>query len=265
MKNELKIILKNSDKKSIKKILLLVNFLRFKFKFRKERFANDEFIKLSLNGKGLEIGALSSPFKFNKKVEMEYADVFDVKSARVELDRIPIPNLYAGSLVEPKYIMQGPEFGLEMIRDNTYDFCFSSHALEHSPNIVFAIAEQIRVTKTNGKIYSIVPNMEKTYDRQRTLTPVDVFIQRYESSDFSIPDKNVRDLLFNTVDHPLYLDKSEARFEEILNNPSAMHHYFVYSPTLLLEILIWIVQNFGVELVYFHVESENIHFMLNKL
>jgi len=265
MTSQLRLLLSNSDKKSLivlRRILRSRSFLRSKTNY--SRFPNDSFIVSELLGMGLEIGALSVPFKFSQGVTIDYADVYDSKSARKELDKIPIDKLYFGQIVDPDFILTKPKYGLDQIEDEKYDFCFSSHSLEHHPNIIYAITEQLRVVKKSGKVYGVLPNKEKTYDCNRKLTPSAILIDRYVKSIFSIPEENVRDLVFNTFNHPYYQDKSENRLKFVLKNPSGMHHYFVYSPTTVLELLMWASVKLRFSLEYFYLENENIHFLLRK-
>jgi SAM-dependent methyltransferase len=44
-----------------------------------------------------------------------------------------------------------------LVNDETYDFCFASHCLEHIANPLKAIDEWLRIVKKNGYIIIIVP------------------------------------------------------------------------------------------------------------
>ena len=58
----------------------------------------------------------------------------------------------------------------ENIDNDTFDFVYSSHSLEHTPNPISALNDQIRITKPGGIIYSVIPNKKNTYDRLRKTT-----------------------------------------------------------------------------------------------
>lgn len=52
--------------------------------------------------------------------------------------------------------------------DNSQDFCYSSHCLEHIEDYKFALQEQLRVTKKNGHIIIVVPH-QHLYERKDSL------------------------------------------------------------------------------------------------
>ena len=106
-------------------------------------------------GKGLEIGALCYPYLFNDDCKLQYADIFDNSELRRIVDEIPLENLYSKELVRIDYILKPPKYLFEDINSNTFNFVYSSHSLEHSPNPISALNDQIRITKPGGIIYSV--------------------------------------------------------------------------------------------------------------
>lgn len=231
---------------------------------RNSRFKSDDFIRVNLKGFGLEVGALSSPFKFSRNTKVEYADVYSAEEARSELDKIPISGLYRGTLIQPNIILTPPNFSFDSVPDNHYDFCFSSHVLEHSPNILHALQEQIRIVKKHGVIYGVIPDKNHTYDVNRESVPLEILVRRFMNLDFDIPPSYVEDLLMNTINHPMYEDKSPAKLQRLIQNPSCMHHYFVYDCDTVVSILDWMQSNFFITVRYFSSEGEHIHFMIQK-
>jgi len=49
------------------------------------------------------------------------------------------------------------------IDDNTYDFCFASHTLEHIANPLKAIKEWLRIVKKEGHVIIIVPEKKRLF------------------------------------------------------------------------------------------------------
>ncbi len=168
------------------------------------------------------------------------------------------------TLSQNSRLARSPKFGFDSVPDNHYDFVFSSHVLEHSPNILYALKEQLRIVKKGGLVYAVIPDKNHTYDVLRQTVPLQVLVQRLDNHDFSIPADLVEDLLMNTTGHPMYTDKSPARLQELIQNPSSMHHYYVYDCENVTAILNWLQINLSVTIRYFWSSGQNIHFMIQK-
>jgi SAM-dependent methyltransferase len=69
--------------------------------------------------------------------------------------------------------------------DDSVDFVFASHVLEHFPDPIRALEEWIRVAR--HKVVVVVPHRDRTYDRNRELTSIDEFVERHETG-FSSPE-----------------------------------------------------------------------------
>lgn len=214
-------------------------------------------------GNGLEIGALSVPFRFTN-AQVRYADICSAREMRLILDSIPIPGLYRGSLVEPEILMRPPTYDLPSISNGSLDFVYSSHSLEHCPNPIFAIAEYLRVVKVGGHIYSIIPNKEATYDFKRKTTPVQQLIRKYQDGVFIHTLAEAMDVVENTVGHPLYSQKGRDFAEIMLYQNSGIHHFHTFDPRSTVEMIDFCSKVLRCTLVYMCVEGVNIHFCLRR-
>ena len=65
-------------------------------------------------------------------------------------------------------------------KDNTWDFVINSHVLEHFFDPIKAINEWLRVIKPSGYLYMIIPHKERTFDRDREITPLSEIIARHK-------------------------------------------------------------------------------------
>lgn len=63
-------------------------------------------------------------------------------------------------------------------KDNTLDFVFTSHVLEHFYNPIKALKEWYRVTKVGGYVFMIIPHKERTFDKDRERTTLNELIKR---------------------------------------------------------------------------------------
>ena len=119
---------------------------------------------------------------------------------------------------------------LSSIADHSYDFILSSHNLEHFANPVKALMEWKRVTRPGGALLLILPNYRRTFDHNRTPTPVDHMFQ-----DFAL-DTSEEDLthLPEVLErHDLSLDPGIGSTEEFrvrsqdnIHNRCLHHHVF---------------------------------------
>jgi len=124
------------------------------------------------------------------------------------------------------------------INDNTYDFCFASHTLEHIANPLKAVKEWIRIVKPEGYVVIIVPEKSACFDHKRKYTNFKTILSQYEKDVGEDDLSSLPEILEN---HDLNLDKAAGNFEEFtkrsLNNYNnrCLHHY-VYNDDLLMEI-----------------------------
>lgn len=213
-------------------------------------------------GNGLEIGALSRPAELDAQVI--YADVCNnATMTRVLHGLRGGPYYDCDKLVEPSIILQPPHYYIPIDNDRL-DFVYSSHVLEHSPNPVAALYDQLRVVRNDGTVYVIVPNRRRTYDFRRPATAVTKLLRKFEHNDFTFAPADASELLWGTTGHAHHQDKTPERLAEIEATPGP-HHYTVFTPASVLELVAAIMPRFNCEMVYFNAEDIHIHVALRKL
>lgn len=72
--------------------------------------------------------------------------------------------------------------------ENSHDFIFSSHVIEHFPDPIKALYEWVRVARLY--VVAVVPHRDRTPDAQRPLTSVDELEQRHRDGFASEEDKH---------------------------------------------------------------------------
>jgi SAM-dependent methyltransferase len=128
--------------------------------------------------KGVEIGgAAHNDFKVDVLNVDRYAEMDTVyKDAEREL---------WGRAKPVDIIAPGHELPLE---DKSFDFVLASHVIEHIPDPIAALKEWARVARKY--IVLVVPHRDRTFDRDRALTPLSELIERHESGFTSDEDRH---------------------------------------------------------------------------
>ena len=204
-------------------------------KITNTKYSLNELLKnISVNNVGIEIGGPS----ITGEIIYENCNKMD----NVVFSKHTIWNNYTDEYVYYKgktgKVIVNDAVELSQIPDKIYDFCFSSHCLEHIANPLKAIYEWLRVIKDDGYLVIIVPEKSKCFDHKRSISLFSTLLGQY--------NKNVGEDDLSTLDeilenHDLSLDPPAGTFEQFknrsLNNYSnrCLHHY-VYSDELLKEI-----------------------------
>ncbi|MGH7263374.1 MAG: class I SAM-dependent methyltransferase [Candidatus Rokuibacteriota bacterium] len=115
-------------------------------------------------GTGLEIGALHHPTPVNRL----WARVRYVDRLSLEEQRRHYPELAAAPLVRPDIVAEADR--LTPLADGSQDFVIASHLLEHLEDPIAAFEEWHRVLRPGGVLFLAVPDMRRTFDRDRPRT-----------------------------------------------------------------------------------------------
>jgi SAM-dependent methyltransferase len=246
-------------------------FRRLKKKIKRKILGKktNDLAYILCKGKGLEIGAMDNPYQFSIDCDLEYADIHDSDTLRKIIDTIPDIPFYQKKIINPKYLLSAPKYELDEIEDNSFDFVFSSNTLEHTPNPINSLYDQIRITKENGIIYCVIPNKKYTYDKLRKSTDVNYLIEKYEKKIFSHSIDEALDVITNTTGHPLYekykLNKTEYA-KKMISAKEGIHHYYVFDEFNTLDILKYLILKKKVIIEYFSAPiKQDIHFAIKKL
>jgi len=72
-------------------------------------------------------------------------------------------------IIKKRKVIINDATNITNINDETYDFCFSSHSLEHIANPLKAIKEWLRIIKKDGYIIIIVPEKSVCFDHKENI------------------------------------------------------------------------------------------------
>lgn len=124
------------------------------------------------------------------------------------------------------------------VDNESYDFLFASHCLEHIANPLKAINEWLRIVKDNGYIIIVVPEKSYCFDHKRDYSKFSTLLSQYQKNVSEDDLSTLPEILRN---HDLSMDPQAGTFEKFTKrsldnfNNRCLHHY-VYNDELLIEI-----------------------------
>lgn len=118
-----------------------------------------QLIRQYCKGVGVEIGPGQTPYTSGPNTS--YLDKFPSRHSRLTIERIR---------------------GAEKIPrpDDSLDYIFSAHCLEHCPNTLEVLNEWKRTLKPRGVLFLILPDGTRGFDKGRSLTTLEHHIRDYE-------------------------------------------------------------------------------------
>ncbi len=157
--------------------MTIMNFIRKKLGL-KMKYAPPKFVRKYCKGLGVEIGGAAHQDYGIKAINIDRVDHTsedDVYAkAQIQL---------AGHVKKVDIIANGDNIPLN---DNSVNFVFSSHVIEHFYDPVSAINEWLRIIKPNGYIVMVVPHKERTFDSKKPCTTLEEFKTRHSNYDKNI-------------------------------------------------------------------------------
>jgi hypothetical protein len=217
--------------------------------------------KITTNKYGIEIGGPSGTFFVNA-----------IYQNAISIDNVIFSNNTIWSSHTEDYYYYENKSGKVIINDavdilsvdnEMYDFCFSSHCLEHIANPIKAIKEWLRIIKENGYLIIIVPEKSCCFDHKRNYSKFTTLLKQYENN---VGEEDLSTLPEILINHDLSMDLQAGNFEQFTKrsldniNNRCLHHY-VYNPELLNEICNYL----KCEFVYTETRGLDIWFIMKKI
>ena len=152
---------------------------------------------------------------------------------------------------------------ISLVQNDSYDFCFSSHSLEHIANPLKAVKEWLRIVKNNGHIIIIVPEKSVCFDHKRNYSSFSTLLSQYEKN---VGEDDLSTLTEILLNHDLILDPPAGDLGSFTKrsldnyNNRCLHHY-VYNDELLMDICNY----FKCKFVYNETMGINRWFIMKKV
>jgi SAM-dependent methyltransferase len=161
------------------KDVILDSLLRATVFWRLLRRRRSAFVSGYLTGmKGIEIGASSHNRFYLDALNVDRFGDSDTVYKREE-------RRLALHAVKVDVVAPGDELPFN---DDSYDFVFSSHVIEHFPDPIRALFEWVRVARRY--VVVIAPHRNRTFDIENPLTPVAELVERHRSGFTSDMDRH---------------------------------------------------------------------------
>lgn len=128
---------------------------------------------------GLEMGPLDRPILSKKHGEVMYVDHASGVDLRRKYEGTPEPLIYFDKIVDIDYVWADGELS-DVIGDGVkFDYCLSSHVMEHVPNPIWWLKSISGIIKSGGVVALVLPEQSKSFDYRRTATSPSDLIEAY--------------------------------------------------------------------------------------
>jgi SAM-dependent methyltransferase len=173
-----------------------------------------------LSGCGIEFGAGTNPMCVPMDCEVKFADLLsdaDLKNRAYDAQ--------GADFVDLNYVMGLEDMGA--VADESIDFVIASHVIEHVRNPLRAFEQVYSKLKPKGSLVLVVPDMTRTFDRNRELTTIEHLAEDYEAPNAERDRDHYREFLRKKLFVPE--ENLEARVEEAVTRGDDIHfHTWTY-------------------------------------
>ncbi len=134
--------------------------------------------------------------------------------------------------------------------ENSFDFIFSSHVLEHCCDVIKVLKEFIRVLKPGGLVILILPHMDRMFDKGRIPSTLEKHINDYSigitPNDYILPQSIHSDLYddflrisIEPYDHKWkkIALKKDSKFDPVWMVENNLVHFHCWTPLEIVKIL----------------------------
>lgn len=233
----------------------------FRLYFPKRLNNKDTYINTLKKLSGIEIGGPSLFFS-NKGLLPIYSKIKNLDGCNFSDNTVWEGQLNAGNTYKylkdkpagVQYITEGND--LKPIHDSTYDFLLSCHNLEHFANPLKALYEWKRIVRNNGYLLLVLPNKEKTFDRNRPVTTFEHLVEDYQNEMPETDTTHFEEVIaLHDVDMDAGIASKQALAERTYKNiENRCVHHHVFDAALVKEML----EKTGFEIIAFDLIQINI-------
>jgi predicted SAM-dependent methyltransferase len=132
------------------------------------------------------------------------------------------PELNDLRLVEPDIIDDGEV--LSTIAPESQDFIVASHFLEHCQNPIATLQTFMRVLRSDGVLFLVIPDKLHTFDKNRPSTTVEHIVRDFEEGPEWSREQHYREYA-RLVDHAASHEAEELRAQYLMGKDYSIHFH----------------------------------------
>ena len=202
-----------------------------------------ETLKTFLDSKKpvLEIGPLDKPFITNNDYNVFYADINDSETIRKIYSGDSEVN--CGNVKEIDFVIR--ETYEKAVGNMKFQAVFSSHVIEHIPDIISHLIDISRILEDDGYVVLAIPDKRYTYDCFREVTPFRDAFEAYNDTSTALPRLGFDSIFYYSPDNDaVLLWSGERSYQSIVAdkekyknalslwrspNDAGFFHYWVFT------------------------------------
>lgn len=200
-----------------------------------------------LHGDGIEIGALGRPLPMPPGARVRYVDRLSAKDMAEHY-----PAMARKRHVRRPDIVDDGET-LATVADSSQDFVVANHVIEHFEDPIRFLHNACRVLKPGGILFLAVPDKERTFDRNRPITPFEHLVEDYEHGPEGSREAHYREFALLAEDRAAKGARRgeaecEARVQALMERDYSIH-FHVWDRYAMMEMILRVRERYGLPLV----------------
>ncbi|UCH75669.1 MAG: methyltransferase domain-containing protein, partial [Rhodospirillales bacterium] len=200
-----------------------------------------------LHGDGIEIGALGRPLPLPPGARARQVD-------RLSKDDMSAhyPAMAKKRHVRPPDIVDDGET-LASIPDVSQDFVVANHVIEHFEDPIRFLHNACRVLKAGGILFLAIPDKERTFDRNRPVTPFDHLVSDFENGAQISRAAHYREFV-QLAELPVGAEswtteaECETRAQTLMDQDYSIH-FHVWDRFAVMDLVLKVRERFGLPLM----------------
>ena len=142
-----------------------------------------------------------------------------------------------------------------------FDASISSNVIEHSPNVIFFLLNFHLITKEDGWLFHALPNYRYTYDRFRSPTPLEHFVNDFEAHQIFSDSSHVQDYIQSAIER----DGWQREFHKKFPVSYPFMHFHVFDETNTKELFSTIFEDVTCDVIKNEHFADNVVLCRNRL
>ena len=215
-----------------------------------------------VRGRGIEIGALQKPLPVSPDTQVTYVDWMSKENLYESY-----PELRGSNPADVDRIDDGET--LSTFESESQDFIIANHFLDHCQDPFQTIKNFLRVLRPGGLIYMAIPDMRRTFDRDRPRTPLSHVVVDHASGAETSREQHFHEwvtLLESHFGRVYTRERIEARVRELIARDYSVHfHTFISDDVHALIKYCAEVEEMPLSVMFAGEFDEEIIFIVSKL